>query len=183
MRVFADANILFSRVLRDYLLYSAHEEIVEARWSQGVLNEMSKNLRARLQLSKDATDRLEALMNDFLPDALVTSDVPLPLPPHGLSVHPKDWHVLSSALVAKADALATDNVKDFPSEWMRLRGVALVDAETMILTLIAESPERFLRAHALVVRLSASRDQETVLRQLEKATTPNTVAMVRAMLQ
>ena len=64
---FVDANILFSRVLRDYFLYSAHTGALEIRWSQEVLDEMSRNLRAAIGLDEFSTRRLEELMNEFLP--------------------------------------------------------------------------------------------------------------------
>lgn len=41
--VLADANILFSRVLRDYFLYLAGEGAIEIRWSQQILDEMSSS--------------------------------------------------------------------------------------------------------------------------------------------
>lgn len=36
--VLADANVLYSRVLRDYLLYAADEEIIAIAWSRGILD-------------------------------------------------------------------------------------------------------------------------------------------------
>lgn len=35
--VLADANVLYSRVLRDYLLYAADQEIVAIAWSPQIL--------------------------------------------------------------------------------------------------------------------------------------------------
>lgn len=35
--ILADANILFSRTLRDYFLYSADEGAIEIHWSQHIL--------------------------------------------------------------------------------------------------------------------------------------------------
>ena len=71
---FVDANILFSRV-RDCFLYSAHIGALELRWSQEVLDEMSRNLRASIGLNEFETRRLEELMNEFLPDAKLKSPV------------------------------------------------------------------------------------------------------------
>jgi hypothetical protein len=63
--VLADANILFSRTLRDYFLYLADAGAIEIHWSQQILAEMSRNLREEIGLSEADTDRLEALMNEF----------------------------------------------------------------------------------------------------------------------
>ena len=38
--VLADANILFSRTLRDYVLYAADEGAIEVHWSSQILAEM-----------------------------------------------------------------------------------------------------------------------------------------------
>lgn len=50
--VLADANILFSRTLRDYFLYAADEGAIEIHWSQQILDEMSRNLRENLGLGQ-----------------------------------------------------------------------------------------------------------------------------------
>lgn len=39
--VLADANVLYSRVLRDYLLYAADQEIIVITWSSQILAEAS----------------------------------------------------------------------------------------------------------------------------------------------
>jgi hypothetical protein len=69
--VLADANILFSRTLRDYFLYVADHGAIEIHWSQQILDEMSGNLRENLGLSSSQTSRLEDLMNDYIEYALV----------------------------------------------------------------------------------------------------------------
>lgn len=66
------APILFSRTLRDYVLYAADEGAIEVHWSRQILAEMSRNLRENLGLSHDSTSRLEQLMNDYSEYALWT---------------------------------------------------------------------------------------------------------------
>ena len=70
----SDANVLFSRTLRDYVLYAADEGTIEVHWSRQILAEMSRNLRENLGLSHDSTARLEQLMNDYIEYALVEVD-------------------------------------------------------------------------------------------------------------
>jgi hypothetical protein len=38
----SDANVLFSRTLRDYVLYAADEGTIEVHWSRQILAEMSR---------------------------------------------------------------------------------------------------------------------------------------------
>ncbi|MDR1513594.1 MAG: hypothetical protein LBS56_08980, partial [Propionibacteriaceae bacterium] len=44
--VVADANVLYSRSLRDYLLYAADEDIVAVHWSPQILKDMADHLVA-----------------------------------------------------------------------------------------------------------------------------------------
>lgn len=60
--VLADANILFSRTLRDYFLYAADAGAIEIHWSQQILDEMSRNVRKRLGLTHADTARLDKLL-------------------------------------------------------------------------------------------------------------------------
>lgn len=39
--ILADANVLYSRVLRDYLLYAADQEIIAVAWSAEILREVT----------------------------------------------------------------------------------------------------------------------------------------------
>jgi len=78
--VLADANILYSRTLRDYFLYAADEGALEIHWSQQILDEMSRNLRDKLGLSEADTTRLELLMNEYIEYALIDV-VPTTWPP------------------------------------------------------------------------------------------------------
>jgi hypothetical protein len=41
--VLADANVLYSRVLRDYLLYAADQEIVAIAWSSHIVHEQRRH--------------------------------------------------------------------------------------------------------------------------------------------
>lgn len=112
--VLADANILFSRTLRDYVLYAAEAGAIEVRWSQQILDEMSRNLQGRLGLSQADTDRLERLMNVYLDEALVEVEADDLAVVIGVAMDVKDRHVLAAALSANADILVTENVRHFP---------------------------------------------------------------------
>lgn len=46
--VLVDANVMYSRVLRDYLLYSADEEIITVAWSREILSEVTEHLAANV---------------------------------------------------------------------------------------------------------------------------------------
>lgn len=147
----ADANILFSRTLRDYVLYAADEGAIEVHWSQEILAEMSRNLRENLGLSQDSTSRLEQLMNDYIEYALVEVD-------------PSD---LAAALSADADILLTDNTKDFPAQWMAERGIELLTAGQLLPRLADGFPDKMRAAHEKTLRYS-SKPEADILTTLER---------------
>lgn len=43
--VLGDANVLYSRVLRDYLVYAADEGVISIRWSRAILIEAVSTCR------------------------------------------------------------------------------------------------------------------------------------------
>ncbi len=74
--VCSDANVLYSRVLRDYLLYAANEGVIAVRWSQEVLDEMTKHLKRNVKgFDDNAAAALTAGMTDAFPYALVEPSV------------------------------------------------------------------------------------------------------------
>lgn len=42
--VLSDANIVFSRVLRDYVLYAMTHQLIRVRWSQAILDEAVRRM-------------------------------------------------------------------------------------------------------------------------------------------
>lgn len=66
--VLSDASVLWSRTLRDYFAYSAKVGAIEIRWSQEILDEMSRSLRLRIGMSQHDTDVLEIKMTDNTKD-------------------------------------------------------------------------------------------------------------------
>lgn len=139
--VLADANILFSRTLRDYFLYSADEGAIEIHWTREILAEMSRNLQQKLGFSTDDAVQLERRMNTYIDDALMEVDPIDLIVVEAVDMSAKDRHVLASALTADADILLTENVKDFPAEWMAERGIELLSAGPLLMRLTEAFPD------------------------------------------
>lgn len=81
--VLADANILYSRVLRDYLVYAAADGLIRLQWSDLILDEMARSLVNRLGMPAEQAGRLAEALNRFLPDASITPAVADYAPPCG----------------------------------------------------------------------------------------------------
>jgi predicted nucleic acid-binding protein len=111
--VLYDACVLYPAPLRDLLIRLANAGIVQARWSERILDECFENiLRNRPDLSPAALRRTRELMCDAVPDCLITGYEPLEgaitLP------DPDDRHVVAAALRAGAQVIITFNIADFP---------------------------------------------------------------------
>lgn len=163
--VLADANVLYSRVLRDYLLYAATVEVIEIRWSSAILEEATEHLTRNIAgFDLHAGDRLRAAMNHAFPEAEVEPDAEIARVITRLGLPDEnDCHVLAAAVAVAADVLCTDNLRDFPPEAMDEVGIQLMSADALLSLLIIEFPEQMHAAHRLSVsRLSGATDRSTV---------------------
>ncbi|MFZ2503874.1 MAG: PIN domain-containing protein [Nocardioides sp.] len=176
--VLADANILFSRTLRDYFLYIADAGAIEIHWSQQILEEMSRNLRARLGLDHLATERLEGLMNDFIQYALIEIDPADVATAEAVEMDAKDRHVLAAALSADADILLTENTKHFPRAWMTEHGIELLGAGDLLVRLAVHFPDELRAAHARALRYSPKSEAD-ILATLKRCAGTSSVDAIR----
>lgn len=110
-----DANVLYPSVLRDLLIRIAQAGLVQAKWTDQILDEMFASLmRNRPDLDPDALARTRELMLRAVRDCLVRGHEPLidavTLP------DPDDRHVLAAAIKARAQLIVTANLGDFPAD-------------------------------------------------------------------
>jgi hypothetical protein len=62
--VLGDANVLYPRVLRDYLLYAADQEVISIAWSGRILDEVTRHLVANvLGFTEESGKRPVGAMN------------------------------------------------------------------------------------------------------------------------
>lgn len=157
--VFADANVLYSRVLRDYLLYAADQEIIAIAWSSQILAEVTEHLERNVAgFDRAAGERLVRAMNRAFPFAevepgaehwRVLDDVALP--------DEDDRHVLAAAIAAAATVLCTSNAKDFPAEVVELIGVEVLTPDQLLSRLVTEyEPQMFAVHRAAVTSLKGA---------------------------
>lgn len=181
--VLADANVLYSRVLRDYLLYAADEQVIAVLWSAEILREVTEHLAENVPgFDAEAGRRLILAMNAAFPyaeiepgtgDYLDLADVPLP--------DDGDRHVLAAALAAEATVLCTSNTKDFPTAAVGTFGIEVMTPDELLSQLIAEYKPQMLAAHrTAVASLSGATDESTVeaLRRSGAITTADIMAQM-----
>lgn len=133
--VIYDANVLYPNSLRDLLIRVAQAGLVQAKWTDQILDETFRNLQKnRPDLDPVKLDRTRALMNRAIRDVLVTGYEPLievlELPDAG------DRHVLAAAIKAHAQVIVTENVKDFPRDKLATWNIEAQAADDFVLALI-----------------------------------------------
>lgn len=179
--VLYDANVLYPNTLRDLLIRIAQSGLVQAKWTNFILDETLAALRKnRPDIGEAKLERLRALMNKAVRDCLVTGYEPLI---EGLKLPgPGDRHVLAAAIQSGAQVIVTRNLKDFP------------ESDLAPWNIEAKSPDEFVldqvhidaRAVAASVRqIADSRTNppeaiEDVLNQLERDGLVESVTALRA---
>lgn len=108
-----DACVLYPPPLRDLLVRVARTGVVQARWSERILDECTRSIATnRPDIPGEALMRMRTLLQLALPGATVTGyeslveEIELP--------DPADRHVLAVAIAARASAIVTFNLADFP---------------------------------------------------------------------
>ncbi|XTZ16651.1 PIN domain-containing protein [Micromonospora echinospora] len=112
LTVFVDANVLYSRCLRDWLVMMAldsHYTAYRLLWSEAVLAETFYHLRRNNPAAPEQqVERWRNLLDTHFPEAKVTSWDPSSVP---CPQDPNDHHVLAAAHAGQADILVTNDGK------------------------------------------------------------------------
>jgi predicted nucleic acid-binding protein len=109
-----DACVLYPAPLRDLLIQLATAAMFRVKWTDQIHEEWIRNLlNNRSDLSRTQLERTRSKMNAAVRDCLVSgyeSLIPvITLPDEN------DRHVVAAAIFARADAIVTFNLKDFPA--------------------------------------------------------------------
>lgn len=119
-----DACSLVGVLGRNLLLSLAEAEFFRLRWSPAILDEtqaaLAKMFAAKGKPSPESeAENARKQMEDAFPDALVTGFDHL-LSLGAILPDSNDAHVLAAAIKTQAQAIITENLKDFPSEALGL---------------------------------------------------------------
>jgi len=183
--VFADANVLYSRVLRDYLVYAADEGVIAIRWSRAILTEAVEHLQANnVAFDDEQADLLIRLLNTAYPHAEVKPTATARRKVNELDMPDEDdRHVLAAAVSARAEVLCTNNVKDFPPEAMASVGIELLTADALLSRLVTMHPSRMRDAHLTTVASLIGATDESTIAALRRAKAAQTADLMEALLK
>ncbi len=101
-------------------------------WSEQIIAEMTKTLRMKLKRTAAAAEHRRKQMIAAFPEAMVT------VPPELLRAvecipDKDDRHVLAAAIMARANAIVTQNTKHFPKECLEKYGVLCQTADDFLI--------------------------------------------------
>ncbi|MFK3796290.1 PIN domain-containing protein [Pseudomonas sp. NPDC088444] len=142
-----DANVLYPAPLRDLLLRVALTGIYRARWTIDIHDEWKRNLlKNRPDLSPQHLDRTSTLMDQAIPDALITDYHSLIA---GLDLPDNDdRHVLAAAIKGGAAVIVTANGKDFPDSILEPYAVEAIHPDEFLVDLWDLDQAALLKAAA-----------------------------------
>jgi predicted nucleic acid-binding protein len=126
-----DASVLYPSTTRDLLIRIAQAGLVQAKWTETILDEVFDSLtKNRPDLDPAKLSRTRDLMAAAIRDVLVTGYQPLidvvTLP------DPDDRHVLAAAIRARAQLIVTNNLRDFPAATLATWDLEAVSPDTFV---------------------------------------------------
>ena len=128
-----DTNVFYPLWVRDLLLWFAYHDLYTPKWSKHIFDEWIE-VMVRKGISKDEALRRTQVVNEAFQDALVENYEPLidtlTLPDE------KDKHVLAAAIKTNANLIVTNNLKDFPEDYLSTFGLSAKGADDFFTDLI-----------------------------------------------
>ncbi len=158
---------MFPIDVRDLLFWFARYDLYTPKWSKHIFDEWA-NVMRRKGLSESEILKRTSKANLAFPDALVENYEPLisslELPDE------KDKHVLAAAIKTNANIIVTNNLKDFPNNYLARFGLAAKSADDFITDTIDLNPDQAIVAFKRLVlnRRNPDLDEYQVLEVLRK---------------
>jgi predicted nucleic acid-binding protein len=143
LKAVLDTNVIYPVIIRDLLFWFAHYDLFTPKWSRHIFAEW-KSVMVRKGVLADVADKRVQIANIAFPDALVLdyerllSNLKLP--------DPDDCHVLAAAIKSNADVIVTNNLKDFPEDYLSTFGLKVKSADHFLVDLIDLNHEEAIKA-------------------------------------
>lgn len=182
--VIFDACVLHSAPLRDLLLQLALADLFRAKWTDDIHEEWIRSvLRRKPEINRAVLERTRTLMDAHTRDCLVTGYRPLIETVIGLP-DADDRHVVAAAIHARADAIVTVNLKDFPAEVLARHNLEAIHPDDFIRAQmdLGDSGRASVIYAAYLCRQRLQNPPKTAeeyLATLERQALPKTVAELR----
>ena len=124
-----DTNVIYPIDVRDLLFWFAFYDLFTPKWSQHIFEEW-ENVMRRKNIPESEIQKRTSKAYLAFPDALVENYEPLveslQLPDE------KDRNVLAAAIKTNANIIVTNNIKDFPRDYLSTFGLIAKTADDFI---------------------------------------------------
>lgn len=128
-----DTNVIYPLWIRDLLMWFAFYELYTPKWSSNIFDEWIAVME-RKGINREEAKKRAQKMNQAFPDALVRNYEPLI---ESLNLPDKDdRHVLAAAIKTNADLIITNNLKDFPEEYLSTFGIKVKTPDDFLTDII-----------------------------------------------
>jgi len=176
-----DTNVIYPIEIRDLLFWFASYDLFTPKWSRQIFSEW-ESVMQRKGIEEDEIDKRISMAQRAFPDALVENYESLidslELPDE------KDRHVLAAAIKTNANVIVTNNIKDFPEDYLSRFGLTAVTADDFLTDTIDLNNELAVEAfRALVLnRANPNLDEYEVLDRLRENRLIDTANYLHALL-
>jgi predicted nucleic acid-binding protein len=176
-----DTNVIYPIDIRDLLFWFASYDLFTPKWSKHIFDEWENVMHRKGIPTKEIEKRISKAQNAF-PDALVENYQSLV---NSLSLPDEnDRHVLAAAIKTNANVIVTNNLKDFPSDYLAGFGLSAKSADDFLTDTIDLNNELAVEAFRAMVlnRTNPNLDEFEVLDRLRNNGLVDTANYLHALL-
>ena len=176
-----DTNVIFPIEVRDLLFWFAHDDLYTPKWSKHIFDEWEDVMR-RKGVSETEIKKRISWADQAFPDAMVENYEGLI---EGLELPDlKDRHVLAAAIKTNANIIVTNNLKDFPEDYLVTYGLAAKNADDFLTETIDLNPTTAIHSFRKLVmnRRNPDLDEFEVLASLRRNGLNDTANYLHALL-
>ncbi|MGN6603013.1 MAG: PIN domain-containing protein [Ginsengibacter sp.] len=176
-----DTNVVYPVIVRDILFWFAYYDLYTPKWSEHIFDEWKRVMKEKGVAEEEANKRI-AKANSAFPDALVQNYKRLI---DFLELPDKDdCHVLAAAIKTNANLIVTNNIKDFPEEYLQSFSLSAKTADDFLTDIIDLNQEQAVAAFKEMVlnKKNPKQDEFEVLNLLKNAGLKDTANYLHALL-
>lgn len=176
-----DTNVVYPVIIRDLLFWFAHYDLFTPKWSTHIFDEWKRVMKEKGVSEEEVNKRIEKASKAF-PDALVHNYERLIK--HLELPDENDRHVLAAAIKTNANLIVTNNIKDFPAEYLQSFGINAKTADDFLTDIIDLNQEQAVAAFNEMVlnKKNPKFDELEVLDQLRKVGLTDTANYLHALI-
>lgn len=140
-----DTNVLYPVIIRDILFWFAYFDMFTPAWSKHIFNEWEEVIRRKKpKLTDEQISQLVNKANIAFPFAEVKNYQSLI---KQLTLKdPDDCHVLAAAIKINANIIVTQNLQDFPEEYLSTFNIDVKNPDDFICDIIDLNPSLAVKA-------------------------------------